>query len=66
MNRTITIAVVNALPDAARSPLGRRIVRIYVFLALFNAAAWIWAFVAFRHYPLLMGTSLLAYTFGLR
>ncbi len=31
-----------------------------------NAAAWIWALVAFRDYPLLLGTALLAYSFGLR
>ena len=56
----------SAPPGKAGSLLGRRAVRIYAFLILFNAAAWIWAFVAFRHYPLLMGASLLAYTFGLR
>ena len=28
--------------------------------------AWLWALVAFRHYPLLLGTSLLAYSLGLR
>ena len=31
-----------------------------------NALAWIWALVAFRDYPVLFGTALLAYTFGLR
>jgi high-affinity nickel-transport protein len=59
-------ATTPATLQANAPPLGRRVARIYVFLILFNAAAWIWAFVAFRHYPLLMGTSLLAYTFGLR
>jgi len=29
-------------------------------------AAWLWAIAAFRHYPLLLGTALLAYSFGLR
>jgi high-affinity nickel-transport protein len=28
--------------------------------------AWVWALLAFRHYQLLMGTSLLAWSFGLR
>jgi high-affinity nickel-transport protein len=28
--------------------------------------AWLWAFIAFHKYPLLLGTSLLAYSFGLR
>src|ERR1700730_3954055 len=31
-----------------------------------NALAWIWALVAFRGYPVLFGTALLAYTLGLR
>ncbi|MDQ2662439.1 MAG: HoxN/HupN/NixA family nickel/cobalt transporter [Candidatus Eremiobacteraeota bacterium] len=44
----------------------RRIVRLYVFLVALNVGAWILAFVAFRNHPVLMGTALLAYTFGLR
>lgn len=43
-----------------------RIVAIYLVLAVANVGAWLWAFVAFRHFPLLLGTSLLAYSFGLR
>ena len=31
-----------------------------------NTLAWVWALIAFRHYPLLVGTAFLAYTFGLR
>src|SRR6202041_121421 len=31
-----------------------------------NILAWTWALVAFREYPILLGTALLAYTFGLR
>ncbi len=31
-----------------------------------NIAAWVWALAAFHHYPVLLGTALLAYTFGLR
>jgi high-affinity nickel-transport protein len=31
-----------------------------------NVAAWIWALVAFRHHPALLGTALLAYSFGAR
>lgn len=40
--------------------------RLYVVLITANVAAWAWAFIAFRHFPVLLGTSLLAYTFGLR
>jgi len=32
----------------------------------FNAGAWIWALLASRHYPMLLGSALLAYSFGLR
>ncbi|HTW70489.1 MAG TPA: HoxN/HupN/NixA family nickel/cobalt transporter, partial [Acetobacteraceae bacterium] len=31
-----------------------------------NVAAWVWALAIFRHYPVLLGTALLAYSFGLR
>ena len=31
-----------------------------------NIAVWTWAMVAFRDYPLLLGTAALAYSFGLR
>ncbi|HVJ55063.1 MAG TPA: HoxN/HupN/NixA family nickel/cobalt transporter [Aliidongia sp.] len=43
-----------------------RIIGIYALLLAANAAAWIWAFIAFSDYPILLGTALLAYGFGLR
>jgi high-affinity nickel-transport protein len=43
-----------------------KILGIYLVLALANLAAWAWALLAFRDYPLLLGTALLAYGFGLR
>jgi high-affinity nickel-transport protein len=39
---------------------------MYALLVLANAGAWALAFVAFAHRPVLLGTALLAYTFGLR
>ena len=39
---------------------------IYVVLLLMNVSAWVWALIAFRHYPVLLGTAFLAYSFGLR
>ena len=39
---------------------------LFSIIALANVAGWTWALVAFRHYPLLLGTSLLAYGLGLR
>jgi high-affinity nickel-transport protein len=44
----------------------RRVVAIYVVLLMMNVSAWAWALVAFRHYPVLLGTAFLAYSFGLR
>jgi len=39
---------------------------IYGVLGALNIVAWIWALVAFHNYPVLLGTALLAYGFGLR
>lgn len=51
--------------DAAGN-VKRKVAGIYGLLLVFNVAAWLWAIVAFRHYPLLLGTAFLAYSFGLR
>src|SRR5277367_5926332 len=51
--------------DAAGNVRGR-VLGIYSVLLVFNAAAWLWALVALRHFPLLLGTAFLAYSFGLR
>jgi high-affinity nickel-transport protein len=39
---------------------------IYAMLIAANAAAWIWAWLAFGDHPTLLGTAFLAYLFGLR
>ena len=49
-------------PENARS----KIIAICVVLVAANILAWIWALIAFREYPILLGTALLAYTYGLR
>ena len=43
-----------------------RIIGLYALLAVFNLAAWGWAFLAFHRFPVLLGTAFLAYSFGLR
>ncbi len=43
-----------------------KVIGIYVVLLAANLAVWAWALVTFRHFPLLLGTALLAYSFGLR
>jgi high-affinity nickel-transport protein len=42
------------------------IIGIYTLLIAANLAVWAWAIVAFGHQPVLLGTALLAYGFGLR
>lgn len=42
------------------------IIRMYTLLLGLNLAVWAWALVLFRHQPVLLGTALLAYGFGLR
>ena len=55
-------AMIPRLPATARG----RVFLLYALLIGANAAAWIWALVAFHHHPMLLGTALLAYAFGLR
>ncbi len=43
-----------------------KVVGIYALLIAANVSAWLWALAAFHNYPILLGTSFLAYTFGLR
>src|SRR5271169_1710853 len=43
-----------------------KIAAIYCVLIVANVLAWLWALIAFHDYPVLIGTALLAYTFGLR
>jgi high-affinity nickel-transport protein len=49
-------------PGEARA----KVAALYALLALANAGAWALAFAAFAGQPVLLGTALLAYTFGLR
>lgn len=51
---------------AGPSGVGGRTVGLYAVLVLANAAAWFWAFALFREQPILLGTALIAYGFGLR
>src|ERR1700733_8069350 len=46
--------------------LAGKIAGIYGVLLAANVLAWTWALIAFRDYPVLIGTAFLAYAFGLR
>jgi nickel/cobalt transporter (NiCoT) family protein len=56
----------HSLFDDAPDHLRARVISIYALLLTFNVGAWVWAVLAFRSYPVLLGTALLAYSFGLR
>jgi nickel/cobalt transporter (NiCoT) family protein len=56
----------NNLFDDSADHVGSRIIAIYIILLTFNVGAWLWAVIVFRHYPMLLGTAFLAYSFGLR
>src|SRR5580704_6192640 len=46
--------------------LGGKLVGVFCLLIAANVLAWVWALIAFRDYPVLIGTAFLAYAFGLR
>jgi len=59
-------SVIRRIFKDAPSDLRFAIIGIYTILALANIAIWVCAWVAFHAHPVLLGTALLAYGFGLR
>src|ERR1700679_3618738 len=59
-------AVLSNLFNDERENIRARVIGVYVLLFGANIAAWGWAIVAFRDFPVLLGTATLAYSFGLR
>lgn len=55
-----------ALFDDGVNHLRARVISIYAVLLAFNLGAWLCAGLAFHRHPVLLGTALLAYSFGLR
>src|SRR5579871_3194959 len=58
-------AILDIFNDRSTGLRGK-LVGLYALLVAFNIAAWLWALIAFRDHPVLLGTALLAYSFGLR
>jgi high-affinity nickel-transport protein len=58
--------VLLTLFDDEAASLRGKILGLYGVLLAANGLAWLWALAAFRDHPVLLGTALLAYTFGLR
>ena len=58
--------MVQRLFDEDGGDLRRKVIGLYVALVAANVAAWAWTVIAFHDFPVLLGTSLLAFSFGLR
>jgi nickel/cobalt transporter (NiCoT) family protein len=61
----MSITLSNLFNDS-RENIRAKVIAVTVLLFIVNAAAWLWAVVAFHDYPVLLGTAALAYSFGLR
>jgi high-affinity nickel-transport protein len=48
------------------SELRTRLITVYAILAALNLGAWLWAIIAFRQSPALLGVALVIYALGLR
>jgi nickel/cobalt transporter (NiCoT) family protein len=64
--RAVVRGVVREILNGRTDNLLARILGIGTLLLAFNAVAWLWALSAFHDHPVLLGTALLAYSFGLR
>lgn len=60
------LRLLNTLFNDAAGNVRGKVLGLYGLLIAFNVAAWLWAFAAFHGHPVLLGTALLAYSFGLR
>jgi high-affinity nickel-transport protein len=61
--------MLRTIGDALRdgeATIRAKLIGIYAVLIATNVAAWLWALVAFRAHPVLLGMALLAYSFGAR
>ncbi len=53
------IAALTNLFNDRQDAIRGKVFAVYVLLFLVNAAAWLWAIVAFHNYPVLLGTAAL-------
>ncbi len=67
MSSQFSISALSHVFSDGSTDVRRKIIGIYILLITFNLLVWVAAFLGFSlQYPALMGTALLAYTFGLR
>ncbi|MGH7092332.1 MAG: HoxN/HupN/NixA family nickel/cobalt transporter, partial [Stellaceae bacterium] len=65
-SRTLASLLLHRLFDDRTAQVKAKIAGLYAGLVAANFAAWVWALLAFRGNPVLLGTALLGYGFGLR
>ncbi len=67
MSSTFGVSALSRVFNDSSRDIRTKIIGIYILLIAFNIVAWVLAFIGFSaQYPALLGTALLAYTFGLR
>ncbi len=67
MSSTFGISALSHVFNDSSRDIRTKIIGVYILLITFNIVAWVLAFIGFSaQYPALLGTALLAYTFGLR
>ena len=52
----MSVTVANLFNDKQENIRGK-VIAVYLLLFIFNAAAWLWAVIAFGRYPILLGTA---------
>jgi high-affinity nickel-transport protein len=60
------LGILGRMFDDKPADLRVKLTGLYAVLIAANVLSWLWALVALRQYPVLLGTAFLAYTFGLR
>jgi len=60
------LRLLRAIIDDGPEGMRAKLIGLIGGLVLMNGGVWVLALVVFHHYPLLLGTALLAYSFGLR
>src|SRR5215470_11128546 len=66
MSSNFSVSALSRVFNDSSSDIRGKVIGIYAFLVGANILVWVLSLLAFYRYPLLLGTALLAYTFGLR
>lgn len=66
MSSKFSVSALSRVFNDSSSDIRNKVIGIYTFLVSANILIWVLSLLAFYRYPLLLGTALLAYTFGLR